>query len=33
MELIRLEYQIGKENITKIKNTSVLVIGLGGVGG
>ena len=33
MELIRLEYQIGKENIAKIKNTSVLVIGLGGVGG
>lgn len=33
MELIRLEYQIGKENITKIKKTSVLVIGLGGVGG
>ena len=33
MELIRLEYQIGKENITKIKNTSVLVMGLGGVGG
>ena len=33
MELIRLEYQIGKENLNKIKNTKILVIGLGGVGG
>lgn len=33
MELERLEYQIGKENIEKIKNSKILVIGLGGVGG
>lgn len=33
MELERLEYQIGKENIDKIKNKTVLIIGLGGVGG
>lgn len=33
MELKRLEQQIGKENIEKIKNTSVLILGLGGVGG
>lgn len=31
--LQRLELMIGNENIEKIKNTTVLVIGLGGVGG
>ena len=29
----RLEKIIGKDNITKLKNTSVLIIGVGGVGG
>lgn len=33
MDLGRLEYQIGKKNIEKIKNTNILIIGLGGVGG
>ena len=32
-ELSRLELQIGKDNLEKIKNTTVLIIGLGGVGG
>lgn len=32
MELNRLELIIGKNNIDKIKNTTVLVLGLGGVG-
>ena len=31
--LDRLEVLIGKENLNKIKNTKILVIGLGGVGG
>lgn len=31
--LERLEILIGKENIEKLKNTTVLIIGLGGVGG
>lgn len=31
-ELSRLELLIGNENINKIKNTTVLIIGLGGVG-
>lgn len=33
MNLERLESQIGKENIEKLKNSTVLIIGLGGVGG
>ncbi len=33
MNLTRLEALIGAENIEKIKNTKVLVLGLGGVGG
>lgn len=33
MNLDRLELQIGKEHLDKIRNISVLVIGLGGVGG
>lgn len=33
MNLVRLEALIGKENIEKIKNMNILVIGLGGVGG
>lgn len=33
MNLERLELQIGKENIDKIKNSTILIIGLGGVGG
>lgn len=33
MELERLVIQIGKENVEKIKNTTVLILGLGGVGG
>ena len=33
MELERLEHQIGKENIEKIKSKTILIIGLGGVGG
>lgn len=33
MEFERLELQIGEENIEKIKNTTVLIIGIGGVGG
>ena len=32
-ELSRLELLIGKSNIEKIKNTNILLIGLGGVGG
>ena len=31
-QLNRLEILIGKENINKLKNTSVLILGLGGVG-
>lgn len=31
--LDRLELLVGKENIEKIKNTKVLIIGIGGVGG
>lgn len=33
MNLERLESQIGKENIKKLQNSTVLIIGLGGVGG
>lgn len=33
MNLIRLEALIGKENIEKLKNLNILIIGLGGVGG
>lgn len=33
MNLERLELQIGKNNIEKIKKSTVLIIGLGGVGG
>lgn len=33
MNLERLELQIGKEKINNIKNKTVLIIGLGGVGG
>ncbi len=33
MNLERLESQIGKENIEKLKKSTVLIIGLGGVGG
>lgn len=33
MNLERLESQIGKENIEKLNNSTVLIIGLGGVGG
>lgn len=33
MWLNRLEIMIGKENIYKLKNTTVAIIGLGGVGG
>ena len=33
MESDRLELQIKKSNIEKLKNTTILVIGLGGVGG
>ena len=33
MNLVRLESLVGKENIEKIKNLKVLVLGLGGVGG
>ena len=33
MNLIRSEIVIGKENVNKIKNASVLIVGLGGVGG
>ncbi len=33
MDLNRLELLIGKENINKIKNLNILVLGLGGVGG
>ena len=29
----RLEKIIGKENLLRIKNTSVMVVGVGGVGG
>ena len=29
----RIERLIGKENLTLIKNKSVLIVGLGGVGG
>ena len=32
-QLERLILQIGKENVEKIKNTVVAIIGLGGVGG
>ena len=32
-ELSRLELLVGNENINKLKNSTVLVIGLGGVGG
>ncbi len=28
----RLEYNIGKENVAKLKNSTVLIIGIGGVG-
>ena len=31
--LERLEILVGKENINKLKNTTVLIVGLGGVGG
>ena len=31
--LDRLELLVGKDNIEKIKNTKVLLIGIGGVGG
>ncbi len=31
--LERLEILVGKENIKKLKNTTVLIVGLGGVGG
>lgn len=33
MNLVRLESLVGNENIEKIKNLKVLVLGLGGVGG
>ena len=33
MNLVRLESLVGEENIEKIKNLKVLVLGLGGVGG
>lgn len=33
MNLERLESQIGKENIEKLRTSTVLIIGLGGVGG
>lgn len=33
MELERLELLVGDENLNKIKNTAVLILGLGGVGG
>lgn len=33
MNLERLESQIGKENIQKLRNSTILIIGLGGVGG
>lgn len=33
MNLDRLELLIGKDNINKIKNTRVLLVGIGGVGG
>ena len=33
MELQRLELLVGKENVEKIKQQKVLIIGLGGVGG
>ena len=33
MNLSRLESLVGAENISKIKSTKVLVLGLGGVGG
>ena len=33
MNLERLQSQIGKENIEKLNNSKVLIIGLGGVGG
>ena len=33
MNLVRLESLVGNENIEKIRNLKVLVLGLGGVGG
>ena len=33
MNLSRLESLVGEENIQKIKNLKVLILGLGGVGG
>ena len=33
MNLVRLESLVGEENIEKIKNLKVIVLGLGGVGG
>ena len=33
MNLSRLESLIGERNISKIKNTNILILGLGGVGG
>lgn len=33
MNLIRLEALVGKENLEKLKNLNILIIGLGGVGG
>lgn len=33
MNLERLETLVGKENLDKIKNTNILIVGIGGVGG